>query len=89
MWFQSILNVVLSPLARPDARRTRRAAVRQLAARRLLLEGLEDRRLMAFNVLAEYSAGQGPSDFALAQVDAGSQLDLVIANNDASQGDIQ
>jgi hypothetical protein len=90
VWFQSILNVVLSPPTRPVARRTRRAAaIRQLAARRLFVEGLEDRRLMAFNVLAEYFAGQGPSDFALAQVDAGSQLDLVIANNDASAGSVR
>jgi hypothetical protein len=89
MWIQSILNVVLSPPTRPAARRTRRATVRQLAARRLLLEGLEDRRLMAFNVLAEYSAGQGPSDFALAQIDAGSQLDLVIANDYAGQGSVR
>lgn len=50
------------------------------AARRLFLEGLEDRRVMAFNVLAEYATGANPSDVALAPINAGGQPDLLVAS---------
>ncbi len=66
-----------------------RRPVRHLSARRLLMEGLEDRKLMAFNVVAEYVTGSNPSDVALALIDSGSQADLVIADNSASQGSVR
>src|SRR5437762_10906819 len=36
---------------------------------------------MAFDVLAVYATGAAPVDLALSQMHAGSQLDLVVANN--------
>jgi hypothetical protein len=69
-----------SRLARPPNGRRNRAADRQVHARRLFLEALEDRSLLAFNVLAEYPTGANPQDLALSQIDAGNQLDLVVVN---------
>lgn len=62
---------------------------RDRSARRLLMEGLEQRRLMAFNVVAEYATGAHPADIAVAQINAGSQLDLVIADTSANQSSVR
>ena len=51
---------------------------RQRLARRLQLESLEERRVLAFDLLAEYGTGNNPTNLLLAPIDAGSQLDLVI-----------
>jgi hypothetical protein len=63
------------------AHRPKRGANRRREARRLFLEGLEDRRLMAFNVLADYATGTVPVDLALEQIDPGSHADLVVVNS--------
>lgn len=85
MWFHSALHSC-APSAR---RRQQRAANSHRLIRSLILEGLEDRRLLAFNVLAVHATGPNPTDLALAQIDAGNQLDLVIANDSATQGSIR
>jgi hypothetical protein len=79
MWFR-FLDSLLTPTKRPVTRRAKRIADRRLAARRLLLEGLEDRRVMAFNVASEFAVEPAPRDLLLTQINAGSQLDMVIAN---------
>src|SRR5262245_12934841 len=65
-------------LHRSAARRVAHAADRRRAARRLFLESLEGRNLMAFNVLAEYDTGPVAPDIALTPIDPGGQLDLVV-----------
>ena len=62
------------------------AAERRRQSRRLFLEGLEDRNLMAFNFLADYAVGTNPQDLALTSLNAGSQPDLAVANGDNSVG---
>ena len=80
MWFRSWFDSIIASSNRPTKSRARRRSDRR-EARQLFLEGLEDRSLMAFNVLAVYATGAAPVDLALSQIDAGSQLDLVVANN--------
>jgi hypothetical protein len=87
MWFRSLFgssNLHSSPkstLRRPPQRGgARRAAYRCRESRRLFLESLADRSLMAFNVLAEYAAGTNPQDLVLAQIDSDGRPDLVIAD---------
>src|SRR2546430_16025601 len=80
MWFCSWFGASMRQTPRKTTRRDRRAADRRREARRLFLEPLEDRSLMAFNVLAEYAAGTNPQHLMLAQIDGGSQPDLVVAD---------
>src|SRR5262245_15121501 len=95
MWFRSLFSTEDRPSSRKTTRRrdhrsamvpaqrgaTRRAADRRGESRRLFLEPLEDRSLMAFNVLGTYATGANPVDIALAQINPGSQLDMVVVNN--------
>src|SRR5262245_16288817 len=80
MWFRSWFDSPIPPSRRPKSHRARRADQRRRKARWLSLEGLENRRLMAFTLLAEYPVGPYPSGVILAPIDAGSQLDMVTAN---------
>ena len=80
MRFHPWFDASTAPAQRRPTRRAWPPADRRREARRLLLEGLEDRRLMAFNVLAEYATNSYPLDVALTQIDAGSQLDMVVAD---------
>src|SRR5262245_16002249 len=93
MWFRSWLEALTIRSSRHAARRPpkqRGGAGRSRgcrhAARRLFLEGLEDRSLMAFNVMAAYTTGASPFDLELTAIDAGSRPDLVTANNDNTVG---
>ena len=65
-------------------RRDKRAGDRRQSARRLLLEGLEDRCLMAFNPFTEYSAIAAPYDLAMADVNADSRPDMIVASTAGS-----
>lgn len=72
----STTSLLLSPAPPRRHRTTQRSTNRR--NRRLLLEGLEQRYLMAFDVAAEYATGSSPGDILLTQIDAGSQLDMVV-----------
>jgi hypothetical protein len=74
MWFRSTSVSRFAPRSLAAARRVRRALNRR---RRLSLEGLEERRLLAFNVLAEYPTSFYVAEMELAQIDGDSRLDLV------------
>ena len=76
MWFRSWFEA----LTTGSTRRAKLARGYRHKARRLFLEGLEDRSLMAFNVMAAYATGTGPFDLALTAIDAGSRSDLVTAS---------
>ncbi|HUE72154.1 MAG TPA: FG-GAP-like repeat-containing protein, partial [Pirellulaceae bacterium] len=96
MWFRSLFDSLLAHSQRPPTRRrpllrsgARRVADRRLAARRLLLEGLEDRRLLAFDVLAEYPTGLAPADVALADVNGDGRPDMIVANSGGSSIDVR
>lgn len=77
MWSRSIIDA----LADAPLHRKKVHAVRQRRSRHLLLEGLEDRRLMAFNVLDTFPTGRPPQDLSLAHIDADSRLDMVLIEN--------
>jgi hypothetical protein len=79
MWFCAHFDLP-SVHSKQPPRRSKRKADRRREARRLFLEPLEDRSLMAFNFLADYATGPSPANIALTQIDAGSQLDLVMVN---------
>lgn len=81
MWFRSLIDA----LARSPRRRQKRAASR----RRLFLEGLEDRSLMAFNVLAEYGTGASPYDVKLADVSGDGRPDMIVANASSNAIDVR
>jgi hypothetical protein len=101
MWSRWLPAVPKSQAARPANRRARRTAPRRRSARRLLLEGLEDRSLMAFNPFAEYGLGDSPQDLLLADLNADGRLDMIapsysddsvtvrLGNADGSFGDSQ
>lgn len=69
----------LSPRSR--ARRSGSAASDRPGSRRRVLEALEDRRLFAFDVLAEYATSYSTSAMELARIDADSRLDLILIEN--------
>jgi hypothetical protein len=77
MWFRSLF----APRNRQSSCKTTRRRDRRGESRQLFLEPLEDRSLMAFNVLAQYATGLSPMNMTLARIDAGNQLDMVVANS--------
>ncbi len=80
MWFQTSFDSLTNRTSRRPSRRAGRTADRRLEARRLLLEGLEDRSLLAFNPFAEYATGAAPYDVTLADVNGDTRQDLIVAN---------
>lgn len=76
-------------LAQSRILRRRRSALRRDWARSLHLETFEDRRLMAFSVLTEYSTGAYPSDIVLADVNGDSRSDLLVANASSFSVDLR
>ena len=55
----------------------------------VVLEGLEDRRLMAFNVLAEYPTGASPVDVVLSDLNADNRPDMIVANSGSASVDVR
>src|SRR4051812_20867122 len=81
MWLRSQFDSRNARSAHRPIRNARHIAQGSGEARRLFLESLEDRSLMAFNVLADYTTGLNPIDITLAPIDAGAQLDMVVVNS--------
>jgi hypothetical protein len=81
MRFRSLFDSRYSQSQPAAAGGAKHASTGGQQARRLFLEGLEDRSLMAFSVLAQYDTGLSPYRLALTQIDVGSQPDLVVANS--------
>ena len=80
MWFRSMLqSLALSP-----RRRKQQALDRMQQARRLLLEGLEDRRLLTFAPAAGYPVGDDPQAVVAADFNNDGRLDLATANSTAN-----
>ena len=73
MWFRSLID----SLARP---RRRNAARPKQSARCLVMEGLEDRCLMAFSPATSFPAGPEPAAVATADFNHDGHLDLATAN---------
>src|SRR5262245_15724553 len=72
MWFRSILDL----FARSPRCRAQRSAVRKRQSRRLFLESLEDRRLLAFDLAVDYAVGYSGSALVAADLDGDGLLDL-------------
>lgn len=82
-----------SPQVRSQNRNQRRAkrSDRRQAARRLLMENLETRCLLAFDVLASspYSTGADPVEVELALIDGDANLDMVVVNGSDASIDVR
>lgn len=76
MWFRSMRSL----LTRSPRRREQLVTSRNQRSRRLLLEGLEDRRLMTFVPAANYTVGDSPNAVVTADFNNDSRLDLATAN---------
>lgn len=83
MWFRALLTSLRRQSFSQATRPSNRAPGRRHEARRLFLEGLEDRSLMAFSVLANYATLTNPQDMQLTHIDGNSTLDMVVLNSDA------
>src|SRR5262245_30873679 len=75
MWFRSLIDSLARP-RRPGAARFKRAA------RRLHVEGLEDRCLMAFSPITNYAVGPNPQAVITGDFNNDGKLDLAVANHD-------
>jgi len=81
MWFRSwFFDRRNAPSQRPAARHSQRPADRRPEARRLFMEPLEDRRLMAFDPAVSYPTGTSPLDVVAADFNGDGTLDLATAN---------
>jgi hypothetical protein len=77
MWFDSLLD--LFPRARHANRpRGYRSTADRRRARKLFLEGLEDRHLLAFNMLTEYATDLWPRDLHLVDVNGDTRADMIV-----------
>src|SRR5262245_37827859 len=79
MWFRSWIDSA----ARSRQYRKQRTAASKKQVRWLFLEGLEDRRVMAFGAAVSYSVGSGPVAFVSGEFNGDNQPDLVSANYSA------
>jgi hypothetical protein len=84
MWFQSWFDSHAKRTSRRPSRPARRAADRSRQTRRLFLEGLEDRRVMAFVPAVNYPVDSAPQALVAADFNNDDQLDLVTANYSSS-----
>jgi hypothetical protein len=96
MWFRSLFHSLDRPSSSKTTRRRRplqggngRAADRRGESRQLFLEGLEDRSLMAFNVLGDYATGSSQFDVTLADVNADNRPDMLVANQGGNSIDVR
>src|SRR5262245_55119788 len=81
MWFQSWINSIhWSTQSRRSRRNARSSDRRARQTRRLLVEGLEDRRLLTFLPAMDYPAGPNPQAIVSADFNNDGALDLVTAN---------
>lgn len=83
MFARSLFELFKSRLSRPTSRRSRRAAGRRLVPQAMLLEVLEDRRLLTFNLAVNYAAGTNPQAIVSADFNNDTVQDLAVANYDS------
>lgn len=81
MWFQSWVNALCSRTQNQRSRRDRCSDRRRPQMRRLLVEGLEDRRLMTFTPAGSYVINATPSVIATADFNNDGNLDLATCAN--------
>src|SRR5207245_6536098 len=81
MRFHSLLDSLRAGFLR---RSRHRSPPRQALSRRPHLEALEDRIVPSFAAAVNYNVGSYPQAVALGHFDAGSTLDLVVANYSTS-----
>ena len=82
MFVRNLFDSLVSRLSRPPTRRSKLAAARRLGARRLLLEGLEDRRLLAFDVAVAYPVGVDPRAVVAGEFNGDGSPDLAVTGSD-------
>src|SRR5205085_6862321 len=84
MSVRTLFHIPKSDISSTTRRQRRTSRERLFARSSLRLESLEERRLLAFNILAQYATSGSPSDLVLAQINAGSHLDLVVGGGPTS-----
>ena len=84
MLVRSWLDALKSRFTRQRTRRARRAADRSRENRRLFLEGLEDRRVMAFAPAVNYPVDHAPQAMVAADFNNDGRPDLATANYSSS-----
>jgi hypothetical protein len=80
MWFRAKNNSSKNRATSPPSRRRQRTADRNRESRRLLLESLEERRVLTFLPAVDYVVGDNPQALVSGDFNGDSQLDLVVAN---------
>src|SRR5262245_52681082 len=90
MWLRTYFHFLIAPFERPLTHRAKlRSDRRRREARRLFLEGLEVRSLMAFNLLSADQTGPSPFAVELADVNADNRPDMLVANSGGSTIDVR
>src|SRR5688572_30131795 len=84
MLVRSWLDALKSRFTRQRTRRARRAADRSRENRRLFLEGLEDRRVMAFAPAVNYPVDPAPQAMVAADFNNDGRPDLATVNYSSS-----
>jgi hypothetical protein len=84
MWFRANNNQNPSPTRAhsPPTRRRQPAADRRRESRRLLLESLEERRVLTFLPAVDYVVGDNPQALVSGDFNGDARSDLAIANTD-------
>src|SRR5262245_45857892 len=75
-----LFDPIRDSLARSSQRRGQRASDRKREARRLLLEGLEDRCLLALNPAVNYPVAAAPLDAVVGDFNGDTKADLMTIN---------
>ncbi|HUE75050.1 MAG TPA: FG-GAP-like repeat-containing protein, partial [Pirellulaceae bacterium] len=89
MSFCSRFDCLNATAKQPSIRRAKRPLDRRREFRRLLLEGLEDRSLLAFNPFAQYDLSDRPQDLTLADVNADGRPDMIVASWSGNSIDVR
>jgi Calx-beta domain-containing protein/VCBS repeat protein len=84
MWFRSLLSSRKRQSSHKTTCRSQRATDRRRESRRLFLEPLEDRSLMAFSPAATYLAGTSPQDMIAADFNNDTFADVAVVDYSTS-----
>jgi urease beta subunit len=84
MWFRAKSNPSNNRTNSPPNRRRQQAADRKRESRRLLLESLEERRVLTFLPAVDYGVGDNPQALVSGDFNGDTRPDLVVANTGSS-----
>lgn len=85
MWFGSLLELFSASPRRSRSRQDRHQADRRRRARRLLLEPLEERRVLAFSPFSEYAVGFSAVAQVAGDFTGDGRADLIVSSHSGVQ----